>query len=133
MRMRLAAVVWVGLVLAGCGAPAMKVDPTLSGPYPFNYKAIMAEQVRDTYFDPHTLRDVAISAPDAGYMGSTEGWWVCVRANGKNRMGAYAGMQTTGYLIRNGVVVDSLTGSSDCAYEKFEPWPEMENTDSRSR
>ena len=124
--MRAGLLVIVPIVLASCAAQ-MKIDPNLSGPFPNNYQKILEAHSIETYFDPHSLRDVSISSPDRGFMNGMQGWVVCMKANGKNRNGAYAGMQTTAYLIHDGVIVSSLPESPVCNYEKFVPWPEMQN------
>jgi hypothetical protein len=72
------------------------------------------------------------------------GWGVCVRANAKNRMGAYTGIRSTVFLIRDGRVVESgddtpvaLTEKGvltvtpiyikeHCENAAFEPFPEIE-------
>jgi hypothetical protein len=127
MRLLLALIV----LMQGACVSTPSINSSRLGPYSADYETIMAAYVRDAYFDPHTLRDVAISAPDPGRIGSVQGWAVCVRANGKNRMGAYAGRQTTMCIINHGAVVASLEGASACDAKIFAPWPEMENTDSQ--
>lgn len=122
--------------LAGCMTTP---DPTEVGPPPANYKAIMAEHVRTAFFDPYSVRDASIAPPKAGNL-STEmmtvatGHIVCMKANAKNRMGAYIGLTTSAYLIRDGKVAASHDGldhyevRTACADAVYEPFPEIEET-----
>lgn len=122
MRRSIATALLMGLCACNQG-PQVAVDP---GPEPMNYREIVKTAVHDTFFDPYSLRDVSVTEPHTGRMYRTEGWLVCVRANGKNRMGAYAGMSETVFLIRNGIVVDSDSEAAVCAQFPHTPWPEME-------
>jgi hypothetical protein len=76
-------------------------------------------------------------------------WAVCVRANAKNRMGAYAGIRSTVFLLRDGRVVESADDTpvdltqrgvlsvtpiyikEHCEGAKFEPFPEIEEQSRR--
>jgi hypothetical protein len=107
-------------------APRYEIDPARSGPFPDDYKQIVAAYVRDTFLDPHTLQDVAISAPDRGRMADQQGWIVCFVANGKNGQGAYAGRRTTAYLINDGRVIAAEQDPAACEYEKPVPWRELD-------
>jgi hypothetical protein len=117
----------VFIALTNCGGPIQSDsgpsrDP---GPFPNDYKSILAQEIKRTYFDPHSLRDVSISTPIAGNLPHTvTGWVVCMEANGKNRMGGYVGLKTYGFLIRNGVVIysesDMTTGL--CRFQSLSPW-----------
>lgn len=112
-----------GATLVSCAAPG----PEAYGPFPSNYKDVVAEQVRADFFDPSSLQDVWISAPAQATMVFTPGWIVCLRANGKNRYGAYSGRQEYGYLINNGQVVQEGDHVS-CPSAHYERWREMEMT-----
>jgi hypothetical protein len=108
----------VCLILAGCATPA---DGT--GPYPANYRQIVSEHVRATFFDPYSIRDAQIAAPKAdGAPVLTPGWVVCMRANAKNRLGAYIGPRETAFIISGGRVVNTLeeTGHLFCAGSRYE-------------
>ena len=88
--------------------------------------------LRSTLFDPYSVRDSEIATPKL--KGSfvltdpSEGWTVCVRANAKNRMGAYTGRRETVLLIRGDVVVSSTEGPAPyyCGEAQYEPFPELE-------
>lgn len=102
-------------------------DPEKIGPYPGNYKAAVAADMKTRFFDPYSLRDVSIAEPREGHMLMQQGWIVCVRANGKNRMGAYVGMKDTAFLVNNGRVLGASDDFPACADLKFSPWPEMDS------
>lgn len=118
------------------GACAPTVDNSKSGPYPDNYRQLVAAHVRQNFFDPYSIRDASVSEPVKGAMNvvgkpawtpAQQGWLVCLRVNAKNRMGGYTGLSTTGYLISNGAIVDSDEQPGPvCDARTFLPWPELE-------
>lgn len=59
------------------------------------------------------------------------GWTVCIRANAKNRMGAYIGKQATAFRFRGGELVPSVDGpgiDAYCSDASYAPFPEIEQT-----
>lgn len=124
----------LALALQGCQTDA---EIAAAEPLPANYRRIVADHVRTSFFDPYTVRDAGIAAPKPGQLSRADaiavesGWIVCVRANAKNRTGGYTGLKATAYLIRGGAVVAAQTG--DDHYEvrtkctgPYEPFPEIE-------
>jgi hypothetical protein len=117
----------------------MEVE-TPPSPPPANYRQILAEHVRKSFFDPHSVRDagIALPRPGWGFVGSglsqsyKTGWAVCVRANAKNRMGAYTGIKENIYIVENGGVVasgqdlDTAEARAGCEGARYEPFPEIE-------
>jgi hypothetical protein len=82
---------------------------------PVNYRGIVAKLVRETFFDPYSIRDAEISEPVVVPSVGPVAWKVCIRANAKNRMGAYTGRKNTGIIISDGNIVsvestDALSG-----------------------
>src|ERR1700722_10100337 len=112
------------LHLAGCATDPNRENP---GPPPSNYKQIVKSYIQQNFFDPYSLRDVAINAPVEGQIWFVHGWLVCLQVNAKNRMGGYIGLNKTAYLIRNGLIVDQLANAPVCDTLPLVPWPEMEN------
>ena len=116
------------LALAGCATSSP--DLASIGPKPSNYREIVAAQVRATFFDPYSIRDAGIAEPFPGGTVITydwqsgEGWVVCLRANGKNRFGAYIGVKETAFVVRGGKVVHTLdeTGALFCSNVRYEPF-----------
>lgn len=99
--------------LAGCAS----TGPTASeiGVKPANWQEATRQAARSTYLDPYSVRDAEISAPVPASMvfdGVTpiphSGWMVCVRANAKNRMGAYTGQRVTAFLFQGGRIVNVI-------------------------
>lgn len=124
MRTTVAVMALAGaLAAAGC----VPKDPEKIGPKPKAYRAAIAEQIKQQFFDPYSLRDVSISEPAEGYIAMQQGWVVCVRANGKNRMGAYIGMKDTAFLINNERVIGSDPDFPACSRLSFSPWPELDS------
>jgi len=95
------------------------------GPPPTNYREIVARAMRAEFFDPSSLQDVWIAEPYKARLFFTDGWMVCVRANGKNRMGGYTGQQPFGYLIVNAAIAQEGV-QVNCPNQQFTEWKEME-------
>ena len=121
--MRSIAALFVTALAGGC----VTADPAQIGPFPSAYKATVAQGIKDIFFDPYSLRDVAIAEPRQGQVAFQQGWVVCVRSNGKNRFGAYTGLKDTAFLIRNDKVIGATEDFPDCASMKFTPWPEQDS------
>ena len=53
---------------------------------------------------------------------------VCLRANAKNRLGAYTGLSSTGLQMTNNVVTAAFQDSPECndGRLKYVPFPELE-------
>lgn len=137
----------VAVILLGCAAtPNENI-----GPRPTAYREIVRDHIRTSFADPYSIRDAQITEPNKvgqltkkGTLTYETGWAVCVRANAKNRMGAYTGARSTVFLIRDGRVVESgddtpvaLTEKGvltitpiyikeHCESAKFEPFSELE-------
>ena len=103
-------------------------NPESAGQPPTDHKAAVANYIKTTFFDPYSLRDVAISDPVPGIMFYQSGYLVCFQANAKNRMGGYIGIHRTGLLLRNDAVIAYLDEDSRCYAPELAmaPWPEME-------
>lgn len=106
------AVALAALCVAVSGCVAMKEED--AGPYPSNYKELLRANIRQSFFDPYSMRDVAVSPPQTGHLLFTVGWVVCLQANAKNRMGGYTGLQRTAFLIKNGAIVNSMPRAPMC-------------------
>jgi len=92
--------------------------------------------VKSTFFDPYSIRDAEIAppkralGPSLNEDGFTTPWVVCVKANAKNRMGAYTGRKVTALAVSGGKVVNSW-GETEysqmvCGDVVYEPFPEIE-------
>jgi hypothetical protein len=105
-RQSLAGIVALLALLSALALPGCSVNSAESaGPRPSNWRELVREHVRATWYDPHSLRDAMIALPVEGTFNFQTGWVICFRANGKNRFGAYTGLRTMGYLVRGGAVV----------------------------
>lgn len=118
--------------LAGC----MEVQPVATSEVnvapPSNARAAALGYARQSFFDPYSVRDASISQPFVipyGLGGQSQAWVVCVRANAKNRMGAYAGMQES-LIVFDGDAVDASRSGRDvasaCRSAQYGPFPELE-------
>jgi hypothetical protein len=129
MSCRLITAAAVGAALVGC-TPPPPVDAVHAGPYPDNYKALMADYIKTTFFDPYSIRDVKITKPFPARSGFGIAWGVCLTLNAKNRMGGYIGLDTDFYVIAGSQVEqqDRLVPfvGDQCAGQVAEPWPEMD-------
>lgn len=128
------------VAMTGCaGGAATSVSsesdapPIAASPPPSDYRQKVVARVRRTFFDPYTIRDASISQPLSAsgvFDGVTfvphSGWMVCVRANAKNRMGAYIGLKETPVLFKEDAVADLDLSPHHCAKAVYEPFPEIE-------
>lgn len=118
--------------LAGC----MEVQPVATSEInvapPSNARAAALGYARQSFFDPYSVRDASISQPFVipyGLAGQSQAWVVCVRANAKNRLGAYAGLQETLVVFEGETVDTSRSGrdvASACRSAQYGPFPELE-------
>ena len=113
------------LLLVGC---AVTPNPEAIGPYPSDYKETLKAYVLRTYFDPYSIRSVAVSQPIQGHLFFQQGWIVCLESNAKNRMGGYIGLQRTAYLLNRGNVAHAMEKAPLCdnAQVSYSAWPELE-------
>ena len=118
--------------LAGC----MEVQPVSTSEVtvtpPSDARAAALGYARQSFFDPYSVRDASISQPFVipyGLAGQSQAWVVCVRANAKNRFGAYAGVQET-LVVFDGDTVDATRSGRDvasaCRSAQYGPFPELE-------
>lgn len=98
-----------------------------AGPPPENYRAMVAQHLRTSLFDPYSVRDAAISSPRVHNSISGAKWNVCFRGNAKNRLGGYTGMRQTLFVIENGRIIasDDTYGATTCAGASYQPFPEL--------
>ena len=85
-------------------------------PFPTNYRDLVAAQVKQTFTDPYSLRDVMIASPRwdgpvPGYTDLHPAWMVCFSANARNQQGGYDGIRTHVYVIRDGQLIWYLQAS----------------------
>lgn len=98
--------------LAGCAANATDIDSI--GQRPNNHRAIAQDYINKTFFDPYSVRDLEISEPFPGgtvinhQWESGQGWVICIKANAKNRFGAYIGRKETVIVWRNGKIIHDI-------------------------
>lgn len=90
-------------------------------------RAAIVEYVRNTFFDPYSIRDAEISHQVK--LGSTGFEAVCFKANAKNRMGGYIGRKAVSVRIKDGKVHSWVEDAPGCMDErlKYEPFPQLEN------
>jgi hypothetical protein len=115
----------VCLMLTGCAA---KYNAEEAGPPPADAKAIVKQYIKDSFFDPYSLRDVSITSAIPGTLAFQSGYLLCLECNGKNRMGGYIGKNRQAILIRHDKVIATHENSQFCYTYNFDfrPWPEME-------
>jgi len=116
-----------GLALAACNQTTGS-GPQAAAPLPSDYREQIIAKVRDTFFDPYSIRDASISQPIAGAAFAGPVSTVCIRANAKNRMGGYIGLKQTSFTFRDGklTVADSEYAAMTCGQAVYEPFPEIE-------
>lgn len=123
MLRKLTLVVSMAGLLAACTG---RVTEAEAGPRPVNYKATLRAYIRETFFDPYSLMDVAVSEPVPGTMLLKNGWVVCFQANAKNRYGAYVGLKRTSFLFQGEDLVEAPDAEAlACEGVPLQPWPGM--------
>lgn len=122
---KLATLTVVATILSGC-VPVTEGDIKDAGPMPKNYRQIVAKNLRETLFDPYSVRDAQISEPRVHRAVVGPLWNVCFRGNAKNRYGAYTGLKYTIYVIRDGRITSSADGAEyNCRDAKFSKFNEL--------
>jgi hypothetical protein len=95
--------------LLNLSAQTPAADTERYGPYPANYKEIIAKWLSTQLIDPDSARIEWTEQPkpvDLGKDGQhLYGYLVHFKIDARNRFGAYTGKQTHGALIRNGEVI----------------------------
>jgi hypothetical protein len=131
-------------LLAGCAGTTPESAADMGNPYPTNYRQLAADYVRSSFFDPYSIRDAEISTPKLamgpGILGDgswATPWLVCVRANAKNRFGAYTGRMATAVQVYQGKAVGAYGGPAQfgtttvdagalaCDGATYTPFPEI--------
>ncbi|SFB36643.1 hypothetical protein SAMN03159496_03143 [Rhizobium sp. NFR07] len=90
-------------------------------------KAAIVKYIKETFYDPYSIRDASISNAltllDTGYRA------ICVRFNAKNRMGGYVGMTPTSVRFKGGKVESALQDAPGCNRPglRYAPFPALEN------
>jgi hypothetical protein len=125
----------LALALLACGCASAPQQAATEDPPPVNYRQLAAAHLRETLNDPWSVRDAQVAppkrsvGPSMNSDGFTTPWIVCVRANAKNKLGAYTGPQHTAIGIRGGQVVNSWdeahASATFCAGSPYEPFPEL--------
>ena len=125
----------VGCMTAGGHPDIPPASADVPGPeqgVPDNYREMVAAKIRDTFFDPYSIRDAEISLPlhhPVTLMGKSNPL-VCVRTNAKNRMGAYVGRKTSMYSFQHGRLVgsssDRAVAGIACANAYYVPFEEID-------
>lgn len=126
-----AAFLWT---VAGCAGTLMGGSSALDqiGPYPENYRQIFKAYIGRAFYDPPSLRDVAISAPVKGKLWSIPGWLVCLETNARDpHSGRYEGKVKRLYLLRNGAIADVLMKAPYCDSVVLAPWLDWATAASR--
>lgn len=107
-------------MLAGClGTAAAQDDPPIVpdiatadfGQYPSDYVSLIKSWAETNLKDPYSAKYVRISIPRREWAVANKqpiyGWSVCAMINAKNSYGAYAGVETYWFFIRDGQIVRS--------------------------
>jgi hypothetical protein len=117
-----------GLVLSGCVTQEQvdKVMASQRSPTAAE-KAAIVNASRDYFFDPYSIRDAEIS--DVVRLNDQGLEAVCVKANAKNRMGAYTGRTATSVRLIKGKPTSTLENAPACSMPqmRYRPFPELEN------
>jgi hypothetical protein len=89
-------------------------------------RKVVADYARKQFYDPYSMRDVSLSYVMTGNLPGKS--VVCLRANAKNRLGAYTGLSGTGLRMTDNVITDVFQETPECndGRLKYVPFPELE-------
>jgi hypothetical protein len=115
MKVKLVLAMLAGIMLAGCAAPSPSEMASADyGAYPDNYQEVVQNFMAATLKDPGSAQYNFIGGPMRawnGLGGRAYGYAVCVNINAKNSYGGYVGYHLNYFLIHDGRVVKSISGS----------------------
>jgi hypothetical protein len=126
---RHAGLVAAALLLNGCAGYHLGGGSDIHA-FPDNYKADILGAMHAYLNDPSGIRDAAIATPVLKDVpGSGTRYIVCLRFNGKQSNGTYAGEQQIAAVFLAGrfdEFVDAKTAHEPCAGAAYAPFPELE-------
>ena len=121
------AVAAAGLALSGC-VTQQQVDDVMASQRPPSaaIRREIVKSARDYLFDPYSVRDAEISSVMDAPGGKLQ--FVCVKANAKNRLGAYTGRTTVSVRLVGTQPSSTRENAPGCQLPllKWYPFPELE-------
>jgi hypothetical protein len=122
------------LVLSGCAGHSFGLGNQDSGDsnsniYPANYKSDILAAMHAYLNDPTGIRDASISQPMLKPIANGTRYVVCLRFNGKQDNGMYAGDKLIAAEFSEGRFddfVDQTAAAKPCGGVVMEPFPELE-------
>jgi hypothetical protein len=134
-KSRVTSIIASGLMLSACVATSEQLTTVYASQRPAtaDQKAKIIAKIKDTFFDPYSIRDAEISnALPFGAIGSANASAVCIHLNSKNRMGGYVGRQYTMMKFNAAGVLhqadDTPIAARECADPRvvYQAFPEAE-------
>jgi hypothetical protein len=126
--MRTAIIIAASTLLASCvSSDQMQQIFNSQAPPTSDERAAAIRYIKDTFYDPYSIRDASISnvvtLEDTGIRAA------CVRFNAKNRMGGYVGKTATSLRFRGSMVISALQDAPSCMDQRlrYQNFPELEN------
>jgi hypothetical protein len=115
--MRKLLLVLLAAILSACAAAPTQDELARAdyGAYPENFKDIIGQYVSSRLKDPDSAQFRYQNYPKPGYSrlgGMKFGYVVCVAINAKNSFGGYTGYHANYFMIKDGVIIDAMMGSS---------------------
>jgi hypothetical protein len=109
------------LLFSGCVALSPQHRDLMQddfGPYPANYDALINQWLQANLKDPYSVRDLVTSEPVQGKYwggllvtgGNVAAYRSCVQYNAKNSFGAYIGLRTYAFWMKNGRIINTVAG-----------------------
>jgi hypothetical protein len=114
---------------AGAGFGSESSDDSELNVYPANYKSDVLAGMHAYLNDPSGIRDAAIAQPMLKPTANGTRYVVCLRFDGKQANGMYAGDKQIAAEFRSGRLddfLDTAASREPCAVAAYEPFPELE-------
>lgn len=96
----------IAVAVSGCATQSKMITPK------FDHAGVIKQNIRQNFYDPDAIKDAYVSEMLSGdfspTLGSSYPQVSCLRANGKNRLGGYTGVQTVAYYFRGQSVVEVI-------------------------
>jgi hypothetical protein len=124
---RLVSLLALATVLVACTSGGNQPPPENPNLFPAGYKQEILDTLSTTLDDPVKIRDAFISEPVLSPVDRDQRYTVCVRFNGRDLRGQYAGnKERIAYFYAGHLNQLVEAGKEQCSKAAYKPFPELE-------